>query len=81
MLNKENAIERNLGEQPIKQIMLEHNLKPHDIVAASTEQLTHLMIKRAAKGRRLTKHVQSKVLNALNLALNKTYKLKDLFNY
>jgi hypothetical protein len=81
LLNKQDPLERNLGEQPIKQIMLEHNLKPHDIVAASTEQLTHLMIKRASKGRRLTKHVQNKVLNALNLALNKTYKLKDLFNY
>ena len=81
MLNKENEIERNLGEQPIKQIILQHNLKPHDIVAASTEQLTHLMIKRACKGRRLTKQVQTKVLNALNLAANKTYGLKDLFKY
>lgn len=81
MLNKQNEIERNLGEQPIKQIMLKHNLKPHDIVAVSTEQITHLMIKHAGKGRRLTKHVQTKVLNALNLAARKTYGLKDLFNY
>lgn len=81
MLNKDNQIERDLGEQPIKQIMLEHDLKPHDIVAASTEQITHLMIKRAAKGRRLTKHVQIKVLNALNKVLNKNFALRDLFNY
>ncbi len=80
MFNKEN-IERNLGEQPIKQIMLEHDLKPHDIVVASTDQITHLMIKRAARGRRLTKNVQIKVLNALNKALNKEFGLKDLFNY
>ena len=81
MLNKDNKIERNLGEQPIKQIMLEHDLKPHDLVAVSTEQITHLMVKRAVKGRRLTRHVQIKVLNALNKAANKTYGLRDLFNY
>jgi len=81
LLNNENAIERNLGEQPIKQIMSEYNLTPHEIVAASTEQITHLMIKRATRGRRLTKHVQIKVLNALNKATNKEFILKDLFNY
>jgi len=81
LLNKDNNIERNLGEQPIAQIMLVHNLKPHEIVAASTEQITHLMIKRAGKGRRLTKHVQIKVLNALNKVTNKSFGLKDLFNY
>ncbi len=81
MLNKDNKIKRNLGEQPIKQIMLEHNLKPHDLVEVSTEQITHLMITRASNGRRLTQHVQIKVLNALNKAANKTYTLKDVFNY
>jgi hypothetical protein len=34
-------IPRNLGAQPIAAIMAAHNLKPHDLVAASTEQLTH----------------------------------------
>ncbi|MBU4305454.1 MAG: hypothetical protein KJ893_07540 [Candidatus Omnitrophica bacterium] len=81
MLNKDNKIERNLEEQPIKQIMLEHNLKPHDLVARSDEQLTHKMVTRAMKGRRLTLHVQSKVLNALNNAAGKDYSLKDLFTY
>lgn len=81
MLNKDNQIEPNLGEQPLKQIMLEHNLKPHDLVEVSTEQITHRMVTRASKGRRLTKHVQIKVLNALTKAANKTYALEDLFNY
>ena len=74
-------IERNMGEQPIGRIMLELGLKPNDVVAASTEQITHKMVSRACKGRRLTPHVQVKILNALNRAAAKTYALSDLFNY
>ena len=81
MFNKDNKLELNLGEQPIRQIMLEHNLKPHDLVEASTEQLTHRMVARAGKGRRLSPHIKIKVLNALNKAANKAYVLKELFNY
>jgi len=81
LLNKDNKIERNLEEQPIKRIMLEHDLKPHDLVARSDEQLTHKMVNRAMKGRRLTLHVQAKVLNALNNAAGKDYSLKGLFTY
>lgn len=73
--------ERNLGVQPLAQIMAEHELKPHDVVAASTEQITHKMVTRAAKGRRLTPHVQAKIRNALNTAIGKHYALSDLFNY
>ena len=74
-------IKRNLGEQPIARIMQEHNLKPHDLVAMSTTQMTHKMVARACKGRRLTLNTQSKVLAALNRATGKTYSLRDLFNY
>ena len=80
-MDKDNIVERDLGEQPIKQIMLQHDLKPHDLVAASTEQITHRMVARAGKGRRLSRHIQSKVLNALNKAADKNYALGDLFNY
>jgi len=75
------AVERNLGPQPFAQIMAKHELKPHDLVAASTQQLTHKMVARASKGRRLTLNVQTKVLNALNAATGKHYALSDLFNY
>jgi len=75
------AIERNLGEQPIARIMAEHSLKPHDLVSVSTEQITHKMVSRACKGRRLTPRIQSKVLNALNLATGKNYSAGDLFDY
>ena len=80
-MNKDNKIERDLGEQPVNQIMLQHNLKPHDLVEVSTEQITHRMVARAGKGRRLSQPIQIKVLNALNKAAGKTYKLKDLFSY
>ena len=75
------SIERDIGPQPIGKIMAERNLKPHDLVAASTEQLTHKMVSRACKGRWLTLNTQTKVLNALNLATGKNYSLRDLFNY
>jgi hypothetical protein len=79
MMNSE--IERNLGEQPIAQLMREHNLKPHDLVAISSVAMTHKMVARACKGRRLTLNTQSKVLAALNRATGKNYALRDLFNY
>ncbi len=74
-------INRDLGEQPIAKIMSLHGLKAHDLVACSTEQITHKMVSRAVKGRLLTPAVQSKILNALNKVSKKSYLLKDLFNY
>ena len=77
----DDGIERDLGPQPIADILTKLNLKPHDLVAASTQQLTHKMVSRAAKGRRLTINAQLKVLNALNAASGQNYSLKDLFSY
>jgi hypothetical protein len=74
-------LERNLGEQPIARIMREHNLRPHDLVAASASPPTHKMVSRACKGRRLTLNAQSKVLAALNRASGWNHALGDLFNY
>jgi hypothetical protein len=74
-------IERNLGSQPIVDLLAKHELKPHDLVAASTEQLTHKMVTRACKGRRLTRNVQLKIVNALNRATGEEYALTQLFNY
>ena len=72
---------RDLGEQPIAKIMALCGLKANDLVANSTEQITHKMVGRALKGRRLTSNVQAKVLRALNRAAGKKYRLIDLFNY
>ena len=74
-------IERNLGIQPIAKIMEKAGLKPHDLVSASDQQITHKMITRACKGRRLTVNTQIKVLNALNNATEKNYGLREVFNY
>jgi len=74
-------IERNLGEQPIARIMAEHGLKAHDLVANSTKQLTHKMVSRACKGRRLTPNVQSKIHEALNESTAKEYSMEELFTY
>ncbi|HBA83900.1 MAG TPA: hypothetical protein DCZ95_07400 [Verrucomicrobia bacterium] len=73
--------ERNLGEQPLAKIMAELGLKPHDLVKASTDPMTHKMIARACKGRWLTLNTKSKVLAALNKAAGKNHALSDLFNY
>ena len=73
--------ERNLGEQPLARVMAERGLKSHDLVAASTEQITHKMVVRACKGRRLTPNVQAKIVRALNLAVGGQYAAGDLFNY
>ena len=74
-------MEKDLGLQPIAGFMIEHGLKPNDLVRNSTEQLTHKMVSRAAKGRRLTPKIKTKVLDALNKATGKEYSLKDIFNY
>ena len=74
-------IERNLGEQPLASLMAGRPMKAHALVAASGEQLTHKMVARACKGRRLTPHMQAKILRAFNAAAGTTHGLKDLFNY
>ncbi len=77
----EASVERNMGVQPLQGILEELELKNHDLVAASRESLTHKMVARGCKGRRLTRNVQLKVRNALNLASGKSYRIADLFNY
>jgi len=71
----------DLGVQPIGKIMAELGLKVNDLVVNSTEQITHKMVSRAAKGRRLNLKIQYRILNALNKASGKQYELKDIFNY
>jgi hypothetical protein len=71
----------NNGPQPIIDIMAVHKLIPHDLVAASVDQITHKMIKRACSGRRLSQNVKLKIRNAINNAAKENYTLKDLFNY
>jgi hypothetical protein len=73
--------ERNFGPQPIAELMHQLQLKAHDLVEASTEQLTHKMVARAVKGRRLTNNSKGIVQRAMNQATGNVYKLVQLFNY
>ena len=74
-------LERNLGTQPIGDLLERHGLSAHDLVAASEVPMTHKMVARAVKGRRLTRNTQTIVCNALNRAAGTSYALADLFNY
>ncbi|MDF1824546.1 MAG: hypothetical protein P1U68_07880 [Verrucomicrobiales bacterium] len=78
--------QRDLGVQPLDTLMNELVIDNHELVEASTEQLTHKQVQKARKGRRLTKNIQMKVKNAIEKALlargeERSFVLTDLFNY
>ena len=80
-IERTTGIERTLGPQPIAELMQQLQLKPHDLVTASTEQLTHKMVSRAMKGRRLTINAKGIVQRAMNQATGKSWTQSQLFNY
>lgn len=78
--------QRDLGTQPLDALLSDLAIDNHELVAASTEQLTHKQVQKARKGRRLTKNIQMKVKNALENAVAargeaRVFALKELFNY
>ena len=84
--------ERDLGVQPLDQMIDLWGIDNHDVVAVSTEQLTHKQVQKARKGRRLTLKMMQKVTRAFNVCiwhrLTKEqkevyyeYMHRDLFNY
>jgi hypothetical protein len=75
------TLERNLGEQPLAALLAQRQLTPNDLVRASKAQLTHKLVARAVKGRRLTAHSMKKVLAAFNAAAGVNLATADLFNY
>lgn len=72
---------RDLGPQPLAALLEQLGLASHDLVAASSEQLTHKMVARACKGRWLTPAVRKKVQRALNAAAGRSFELTELFSY
>ena len=73
-----------LGPQPLDDLMIERAWSNHDLVAASTEHLTHKMVGKGRRGRRLTRNAQRKLLNAVNALVSEDddrLVLDDLFNY
>lgn len=84
--------EREHGAQPLDGMMKAWGLGNHDLVDASTEQLTHKQVQRARNGRTLTLAMMQKTTRALNIAvwyrlkreereLYFEYLHKHLFNY
>lgn len=72
---------RDHGPQPLAANMAAKDLKPADLVSASTEQITHKMISRAMKGRQLTSKTMDKVVRAYNTAAKESAGHRELFNY
>lgn len=71
-----------LGVQPLDQFMASREWTNHDLVAASAQGLTHKMVAKGRKGRKLTWNVQSKILNAVTaLCPGESFEMKDLFTY
>ncbi|MEM7148167.1 MAG: hypothetical protein AAF591_23910 [Verrucomicrobiota bacterium] len=74
------------GEQPLEGVMERAGISNQDLVAASGEGLTHKQVRRARKGRRLTRKMQEKVVRALNGVMRERedaveYEVKEVFNY
>jgi len=62
----EDSLTRDLGLQPLDAILDEIGLTNHQLVALSTEQLTHKQVQKARKGKRISVNIQRKILRALN---------------
>ena len=78
--------ERNLGTQPLDAIMVKHSLTNNDLTEIADVQLTHKAVQRARKGRRLTPHLQRRIMETLNAALHSkkieaSYVKSELFTY
>ncbi|MFT4638555.1 MAG: hypothetical protein ACI8T1_001876 [Verrucomicrobiales bacterium] len=77
------------GTQPLDALMTELGLSNTNVVDAAEDAVTHKMVNKARRGRRLSRSVQLKVLAALNGAVKRTnstaealcYGFKDLFTY
>ncbi|MBR4125107.1 MAG: hypothetical protein IKR13_02795 [Victivallales bacterium] len=72
---------REYGLQPLATILTERNITNHQVVAASTEQLTHKMMAKACRGRYLSSKVRQKILRAVNKVTGEEFRLSDLFTY
>ena len=72
---------RAMGEQPLARMMHERGLSNHDVVAASARPITHKLVMRAARGRRLTVHSKALVVEAFNRATGGSFRAADLFDY
>jgi len=75
--------EMNCGPQPLDALLDELGVKNHALVAASEEHLTHKVVQKGRKGRRLTRHSASKIARALDKVAPKEtpWMPGELFSY
>jgi hypothetical protein len=80
-MDEENRMD--VGVQPLDAIMKEGNIRNHDLVAAMPPGfINHKQVQKARRGRRLTPHMQDKVLKALNACCAPaSYLHEEVFNY
>ena len=78
-----NAQNMEAGVQPLDGLMTELGLSNHDVVtAAGVNVLTHKVVAKARRGRKLTRRAQDKIVAALNAkAAGRTFRREDCFSY
>jgi hypothetical protein len=71
------------GPQPLDQLMERHGWNNHALVLQSAMALTHKVVQKARRGRKITRRAQQKILAAVNAVAGEkeNYRLEDLFNY
>jgi hypothetical protein len=68
-VNPEDSDLRDLGPQPLGELLEFCGLTHHDLVEISPEQLTHKQVQRATQGRRLTLKMKQKLARTVNFAI------------
>ena len=76
-----NEKQREFGLKPLSSVMEELELTNHDLVAVSTDGLTHKQVQKGRKGRRLTRNVQDKIVTTLSVVAEREWIRSELFNY
>ncbi len=73
----------NVGVQPLDALMAEKEIKNHDLVAAVPPGfINHKQVQKARKGRRMTAHMQDKILEALNaFCAPEAFRFEEIFTY
>lgn len=80
-LSAQEDLSRDYGPQPLAALLEARGLTNHQLVAASTEQLTHKMVAKACRGRYLSGKVRQKILRAFCKLTGEVWTLAQLFNY
>jgi Holliday junction resolvasome RuvABC ATP-dependent DNA helicase subunit len=69
------------GPQPLDALLSRLALPNHALVENSSEHLTHKVVQKARKGRKVTRNAQQKILRALNAATGSNHTMEEIFNY